>query len=172
MAIRSDSYSSVAEVEAFTRHLHDGAGGFTSSTRPKLTEVETIIDRVSGALNTAIWRGGFNPSTISANSTAKLACDEYVTAQAVARVELVGPGRTMMGDENQSRAVTFVELYKMPPTEFVEEQTHGWRRMGLGVADPTSQGLAFTGINEHDERADPDSDTLEQPKFRRGQFDA
>ena len=54
MALAADSYGSIAEVEALVRHLLDGASGFDGTTVPTLTDVESIVDRVSGVLNTAL----------------------------------------------------------------------------------------------------------------------
>ena len=45
MTLRLDSYASVAEVTAFTRHLLDGQSAFNSTTRPTVTELEKFIDR-------------------------------------------------------------------------------------------------------------------------------
>ena len=39
MALRNDSYGSVANVQALTRHLLDGAATFSNQTRPTLVEV-------------------------------------------------------------------------------------------------------------------------------------
>lgn len=167
MAIRGDSYSTVAEVTAYTRHLLDGAGQFGTDTRPTLTEVEKFIDRASGVLNLGIWKAGFNPSNIRANSTAKLACDDWVTNQAAKYVEVTQRG-TGWSDEQGSRLAAFrqQEAY-----EFAMSCALGWKRAGITVSDPTHQGLTFTALEPHDDRSDPDDTGLEQPHFRRGQWD-
>jgi hypothetical protein len=83
--IGANSYGSVDEVRAFTRHLLDGSAGFDTSTRPTLTEVVGFIDRVSGVLNSAIASGGFTVPISQA--TAVLACDDWVVTRAAAYVD-------------------------------------------------------------------------------------
>ena len=170
MALRSDSYSSTSEVRPYIRRILDDATGLNANTEPTVGEVETIIDRISGRLNVAIWKAGIDPSDVRGNSTAKLDCDDYVTAQAVAHIELTRPGEGW-GEQEGSRHGAFLGLVEMSAEEFVESRDLAWKRMGLTVADPASQGLAFTAMKKHSERSDPDNTTREQPKFRRGQFD-
>src|SRR3990167_4310940 len=138
MSIRSDSYSSTSEVKTFVRHLLNsnstGYTTFNSTTRPTLAEVEKFIDRVSGVLNGAIWRAGFSPTNIQANSTAKLICDDFVTMQSVAQIELTQRGEGFGSEENN--------------------------RFG-----------AFRGLDVQADRTDPDDSSLEQPAFKRRQFD-
>lgn len=170
MAIRADSFSSTGEVRPYIRHMLDGETGLNEVSLPTADEVETMIDRISGRLNVAIWQAGIDPSNIYGNSTAKLDCDEYVTAQVVARVELTRPGEGY-GEQEGSRHGAFLGLVEMTAEEFVDSREKAWRRMGVSVTDPVSQGLAFTALDKHDERSDPDDTTREQPKFRRGQFE-
>ena len=169
MALRSDSYGTVAEVVAFTRPYLDGNATFNSTTRPTLTEVEKFVDRVSGALNVAIAGEGFTPSSVTANSTAKLMLDDWAVTRAAALVELTHP-MTPYGGQDSDRASMIHGLYTAA-AEFVASAAIGWKRLGISITDPSYQGLTFTALNKHGEQADPDSTTLEQPKFRRGQFE-
>lgn len=167
MALRADSYGSVAEVLAFTRHLLDGETTFNPSTRPTLTEVERFIDRDSGVLNSALAQAGF--STPLTNSTAALACAQWVVAQAANQVEFTALGMGF-NDADGQRQVTLTGLNRSAK-EFVKDNALGWKRLGATVADPANQGLTFTALDDHDERADPDNTGREQPVFRRRMFD-
>ena len=169
MALRGDSYSSTSEVKAFTRHLLDGETGFNSTTIPTGTELEKFIDRASAMLNVAVRKVGIAPSAIRANSTATLTCDDWVTARAAEYVELTQRG-TGYSDEEGSRTSVLSGLHKAADS-FAESMAFGWKREGVTVADDGSQGLVFTALDKRSERDDPDSTTLEQPKFRRAQFD-
>jgi len=169
MAIRGDSYSTTSQVLAYTRHLLDGESAFNSTTRPTNTELEKFIDRASGVLNTQIWGNGFNPATVSANSTAVLSLDDWVTNRAARMVELTQRG-TGYGDGEGSRLVGLSSLLNDAP-EFVANSALGWERAGIAIADPKSQGLAFTAIDKRSQRADPTDTTREQPTFIRHQFD-
>ena len=167
MAIRADSYSSTAEVKAFTRHLLDGQTGFNSTTRPNSTELEKFIDRASGVLNVAIAKGGFNPSSVYNNSTAKLSCDDWVTNYAVRYVELTQRGTGYNEDEN-SRASSF--RMDKSASDFVKTNSLGFIRLGISQNYRMSEGLVFTGMSKQSLRTDRSDTTKEQPVFERHQF--
>lgn len=169
MAIRADSYSSTAEVKAFTRHLLDGQTSFNSTTRPTSTELEKFIDRASGVLNLAIAAAGFAPSVVIANSTAKLACDDWTTARSAEYVEITQRGMGY-GDGEGSRTAYFRNLHKSA-NEFVAMNSLGFVRLGVNQATKLSSGLAFTGMDAQSVRSDPTDTSLEQPFASRKQFD-
>lgn len=160
-------YSSVIEVRALTRHLLGGQSTFNSTTRPTLTDVQTFLTRAGGLLNIALAGRGFSvPIT---NSTAKLACDDWVTAQAVEYVELTQRG-TGYSDAEGSRTRVFAGLHRRA-SDFAKENELGFKRVGAEVGHRKSEGLGFSGQTLQADRADPDDTGLEQPKFTRGLFD-
>lgn len=170
MAIRGDSYSSVAGVLTLTRHLLEGeASTFNSTTRPTLTEVEGLIDETSGLLNLSLRKYGFAPSVVYANTTTKLACDMWVRGKTVKMVELSHPTQGFGGD-NETRVDMLDGLFGSAD-KFVEKNALGFKRAGLAVADASSQGLVLTGTTLQADRSDPDNSALEQPFFTRRQFD-
>lgn len=167
MAIRSDSWGSVSEVAALARFALRGDAAFGASTTPTDAQVEKFIDRASGVLNVALREYGFAPSDVSNNSTATLMMDDWVVSKAVAMVELVQPGAAF---EETDMSSNIAGLHD-DACKFVSRVSLGLKREGVTVSDASSQGLDFTGLSKHDERSDPDSDTREQPLFRRRQFD-
>lgn len=169
MAIRADSYGSVAEVTAYTRHLLDGEAAFTATTRPRLTEVEGFIDRASGVINACILGAGFTPANIAANSTAKLAIDDWVVTRASRMVELTQRG-TGYSEEEGSRLAGFDSMHK-EACDYVGSLVPAWKELGITVSKATSEGLDFTAYAPHEDRADPDDSSLEQPRFRRRKWD-
>lgn len=169
MAIRTDSYSSANEVTALTRHLLRGQTSFNSTTRPTLTELEKFIDRASGVLNVAIAQRGFLPAAVLANSTAKLMCDDWVTTQAAKMTEITQRGAGY-GDQQGSRTAVFTNMYKSAQ-DFIDANKLGMQRLGIAQQNPLSAGLTFTGLTDQADRTDPQDTSLEQPFFRRGQFD-
>ena len=166
MAIRSDSYSSTAEVKAYVRHLLDGQTAFNSTTRPRLTEVEKFIDRASGVLNVAISQYGFSPQAVYANSTAKLLCDDFVTNKSVRYVELTQRG-TGYSEAEGSRTAAFLTK---DAQEFISMNSLGFVNLGITQGVKKSSGLQFTGLTEQSQRTDKDDSTKEQPFARRHQF--
>lgn len=169
MTIRADSYSSTDEIKAFTRHLLAGQSGFNSTTRPTLTEMEKFIDRVSGVLNVALSQAGFRPSDFRSNSTAKLMGDDWVTTQAVKYTELTQRG-TGYSEGDGSRIAGFSGLYKAA-ADFINDNRLGIQRLGVSQSYSQSQGLQYTGLESQNIRTDPADESLEQPNFRRNQFD-
>jgi hypothetical protein len=169
MAIRGDSYSSTSEVKSFTRHLLNGQSTWNSTTRPTLTDVEKFIDRASGVLNLALAAGGFTPSVVYANSTTKLAADDWTTARASEYAELTHRG-VGYSDAEGSRTAAFRNLTKSA-NEFVAANSLGFVRLGVTQAYKMSDGLAFTGMDAQSERSDPDDTSRAQPFATRHQFD-
>lgn len=169
MAIRSDSFSSTDEVIAYTRHLLEGEADFGPGTVPTKTAVEKFIDRASGILNTIIAGEGFTPATVAANSTAKLPLDDWVTHRAARMVELTQPGAGWDASEG-SRLAGFDSMLE-EATEYINGLIKGWKELGITVSQPAHTGLTFTALKPHDDRADPDDTSLEQPLIRRHRFD-
>ena len=169
MTIRTDSYGSVDEVKAYTRHLLGGEAGFTTETRPSLIDVEAFIDRSSGVLNVAILGAGFTPAAITANSTAKLSCDDWVVTKAAMMVELT-QRMTGYSGEDDSRIAGFANM-SMDAKEYVDLLSGGWKQLGITVSLSQSEGLAFTADEPRADRSDPDNTSREQPLFRRRLWD-
>jgi hypothetical protein len=167
MAIRADSYSSTTEVKAYTRHLLDGQQTFNAITRPSVTELEKFIDRSSALLNVSLMAAGFvTPIT---HSTGRLICDEWVTEQAVAYVELTQRGAGS-DDTPNARYKTFFGL-SARAKEFALENAHGFKHYGIPMKHHDSDGLIFTGQTAQSLREDPIDTSMEQPEFTRKQFD-
>ena len=166
MALRADSYGTVVEVTAYVNHLLDGNAAFNSTSQPTEAQMEKFIDRSSSYVNIALNTHGF--TTPVTNSTAVLLLDDWVVNKAVAYAELTKRGAGFSEDEG-SRAVGFNSLAG-DAMEFVDENALGLKRLGLTIGHRLSDGLAFTAIDDQDERADPDDSSLEQPLFKRGLF--
>jgi hypothetical protein len=164
MTIRSDSFSSTAEVRGFTRHLLDGHLTFDDSTRPTLTEVEKFIDRASALLNVALSAEGLTPSDVYGNAVAKLACDDWVTQQAVKYVIFTQRNTGIFSDTP--------EMFTMDNArDWVKETKLGFVNMGIALDTSSSRGLSFTGLSAQSERSDQDDSTREQPLFTRRMFE-
>ena len=165
MALATNSYSTIAEVEALVRHLLDGEQTFTSSTSPRSDEVESIIDRVSGVLNTALAASGF--SVPVSNATSVLACAEWVIRWTIVELRDVYPHLGIAAEEVASGADIFQAAF-----DFVTMYKQAFKNLGETVSDTSSSGLTFTALEKHSERSDPDDTDYEQPMFRRRLFEA
>lgn len=169
MAIRNDSYSSVSDVLAWTRHLLEGQTTFNSTTTPRLVDVEAFIDETSALLNLALTQCGFSSASIRSNSTAKLACDLWVRGWGVAFVELTQPTQGL-GGGGGSR-VDMLQNMQGKAFEFVDNYERGFKQLGITQSFSSSNVLKFTGETKQVDRADPSNTAIEQPYFSRRQFD-
>jgi len=167
MAIDDNSYSNIADIVAVTRHLLDGGVSYTPNTKPTLIEVEAFIDDVSSDLNDAIASHGFTVPISTAGP--KRSCDLWVRSKVAALVELTQRGTGFDGEED-SRYGSLWNLFD-EAYEWVAKRADGWKAQGVTTTEDSSDSLAYTGLYNHDQRTDPDSTTIEQPMFRRRQFD-
>ena len=165
MALAANSYGSVAEVEALVRHLLDGGLAFSQETTPTKLEVEAIVNRVSGVLNTALAANGF--SIPLSDATAVLACAEWVIKWSIIELRHAYPHLGISEEEDQPSGDIFQAAY-----DFVNLNTPAFKNLEETVDDALSKGLVFTAQNKHSIRTDPDNTSYEQPMFRRRLFDA
>lgn len=171
MAIRSDSYGTVAEVVPMVKISLGEESTFNAVTTPTLAQVEKMIDRVSGVLNLAFSNCGFTVpiNSTNANSTAKLACDNWVVGEVAAMVEMARPARSFGGaEESRNPFMGLNDRAKM----FVNNVERGLMVVGATRTRRASTGLTFTGLDAKKNRNDPSNTALEQPKFTRRDFDA
>lgn len=161
----SDSYASSYEVAALMRHQLDGASSFSGSTTPTLSEVETIIERVSGVLNTAL--AGVGLTVPVTNETAVLACDDWVVRHTAGVLRGMYPHLGIGSDAPGGIEYGTLAMAQ----QFADSVLKAFKNLGVSVTDVTSDGLTFTGLQKHSERSDPDNTAYEQPKFRRGEFE-
>lgn len=168
MSLSANSYSSVAEVVALTRHLLDGQPSYNLSTRPTLPEVEKIIDQTSAELNLALAAQGFSvPLT---NATAVLACGSWVAKQAARTIEQTQRSAGWTGDEAGPQAGT--PGSSMAAAEaFAKSIARSLHALDVPASRSAGAGLAFTGMDAQVYRDDPADPTMEQPMFKRRLFD-
>lgn len=151
MALREDSYGTVAEVRALTRHLLDGAYTFDETTRPTIQDVERFIDRASAALNLALIQQGVTVPL--ADEIAVLTAADWVVRRAAADVELTQRGAGYSADEGSRLAGLQLETAAAVAATIAS----ALRAQGSGDPTPARAGLSFTGTSV--------------AIFTRGQFD-
>lgn len=66
MAVDANTYGTVARVEALVRDIPDG-GTFSTSTTPKLAEVEQFLDDVADEINEALRAAGYTVPVASSS---------------------------------------------------------------------------------------------------------
>lgn len=166
MSVGANSYGSVPEVVALCRVYLHGADTFGADTLPTRIEVEAFINRASGVLNLALASSGFTIPVVQAD--AKFACDNWVVSMAKKYVEWSQP---YAGLDDNPNAAAMPDLTKSA-ADFVKANQAGFAALGMGQPSSDSNAVSFTGETAQRDRSDPDDSSLEQPKFRRGQFDS
>ena len=163
----TNDYGTIGEVVAYTRHLLGGESTFNSSTRPTATEVYRFLTRISGIINSALASRGFTvPVT---NSDVLAVINDWVVTRAAEYAEATQRGVGFSSGEG-SRTSVLGNLHQ-DALDFVRMYERGWKRLGAGVDQKSSQGLQFTGLDTYSDRSDPDDTSLAQPLFKRRQWD-
>ena len=160
----TNSYGTVKEVAALTRHFLDGNASFSDSTTPTEIDVIAVIDQVSGVLNMALSAVGFDIPITQADAVQ--ACDYFVVQHTVCELRLAYPHLGIINEEVATSCNLVEDAHN-----FAEMNKNAFENLGETISRASSEGLAFTALNKHSERSDPDNTSYEQPMFRRGQWD-
>lgn len=140
MAIGANSYSSVAEVAAFTPLYATAAGQtFDANTRPTLTQVEKFIDQVSGMVNSILAKEGFDVPVIQAD--AALAIDGFVAIEVAGWVEYANGAGPFIQSAQNLRASTPARIILKDCEEFIDAQAIGFEALGALRNRRLTQGL-------------------------------
>jgi len=144
LAISADSYGSVAEVLAYTRHLITGGDAtYTPLTRPTLAEVERFIDRRSAKINGVLAANGYAvPVTGPAAAIAMLA--EIAVMGAAGDCELTQRHSGSRPEGESDREYEFLQAYDRGLAALAGPE---FAALGAAQARPSSAiaGLSFGG---------------------------
>lgn len=164
--VTTNSYSSIGDVLAYTRHYLDGQTTFNSTTRPRLSEVTRFLNRASGYMNMALKNVGLAIPITQAD--AKAAIDDWVALRAAEYVEMTQRG-TGYSDGEGSRLAAFRGIAQ-DANEFAKTNRQAFIDLGVTVTRSAASGISFTALEAVDQRNDPTDTSLVQPIFRRGLF--
>lgn len=161
MAIRSNSYGSVSEVEALVPRYCTDNGHFGPTSRPSLTQVEKFIDRVSGLVNILLAEEGFAIPVTQAD--AKLALDDFVVAQSAQLAHAVnGAGPFAPGNEEFASGKSPFQIITKEAADFINKHADGLAALGASRTRSLTDGLAC--------RTTDDAGDDIHPMFQRKQF--
>lgn len=145
MAIGANSYGDTTSVAHLTpMHTDLTTKLFTTSTRPTLARVESLIDQVSGMVNMFLAENGFTIPVTQADAVNALAL--FVNEEVAGLVEGInGSGR--FGPTSKQPGGRFGILYN-DIENFIESVANGF--VGLGVPRPRSitSGLGYRATDE------------------------
>ena len=157
MAIGANSYGSVAEVAALCKR-YTTTGSFGESTNPTSTQVEKMIDRVSGIVNVLLAEAGF--ATPVSQADAKLALDDFVVNQVVQLVGAANSHGIYAPGSEALRRTTPGQIILKEATEFITQHAGGFAGLGATRTRDLTYGLAC--------RTEDDAGKTIEPAFQRG----
>lgn len=153
MAISANSYGSAGNVAALVPKYANGSGVFDTTTRPTLTQVETYIDQVSGALNSMLAEQGFEIPVTQAD--VKQALEMFVNEEVASIAQGInGGGR--FGPSNAGYTSSRFKLINDDINNYIKGNAIGFERLGA-VRTSNNLDIAYNA----DDR---------QPIFQRGAF--
>lgn len=158
MAIGTNSYGSVAEVEALTKRFTT-AGVFDTASTPTLLQVEAMINRISGVANSHLARLGFTIKLDQADAV--LAIDELVVSSVVDLVQTAnGAGRFFT--DKTFRGVSPYRVIMKEVKAWIDGMADGFEALG---ATRGTAGLENIGFRETDEAGDAVVPLFERKAF-------
>lgn len=145
MSIGANSYGDTTSVAHLVpMHTDNTTKLFTTSTRPTLARVESLIDQVSGMVNMFLAENGFTIPVAQADAVLSLSL--FVNEEVAGLVEGInGSGR--FGPTSKQPGGRFGILYSDVQT-FIESVANGF--VALGVPRPRSitAGLGYRDTDE------------------------
>jgi len=139
MAIGSNSYGSVAEIEALAPQYTDD-GIFTATTRPTRAQVEKFTDRVSAVLNVLLAEEGFDIPVDEADP--KLALDDFCVAQVVLLCHGANRAGAYAPGSESLRGRTPFQVILREAEGFIAKHADGIELLGATRTRNATYGLA------------------------------
>jgi len=127
MAIRENSYGDTSEIAALIPRYDNGSGVFDTNTTPTLLQVESLVDQVSGALNSVLAENGFEIPVSQAD--VKLVLDGFVNDE-VAQIAVGINGSGRFGPSKAGYTASRHKLISDDVTSFVAANATGFERLG------------------------------------------
>lgn len=160
MSLSANSYGTVADVaEQVGRYTNSGQ--FDADTRPKLTQVENDINRVSAIANVLLAENGFATPVSAAQP--KLAIDLFVIAQVVQLAHGAnGAGPFAPGSEELRDGRTPFQIITTEAANFFSEHADGLEALGASRTRKLLDSLACRTVDDA-------GDDI-HPMFQRKQF--
>lgn len=156
MAIRPESYGTVADVEALTKR-YTSSGSYGTGTNPTKTQVEEFVNRMSGVVNVLLAEQGFTIPVTQAD--AKLALADFVVGQ-VALLCHAANGHGIYAPGSQSiRNTTPMRLILAEAEAFIGKHASGIEALGAA----RTKGLAWAV----ECRTEDDAGNVIEPVFER-----
>jgi hypothetical protein len=146
MAIAANSYGDAREVSALVPRFAGSSGAFDDTTTPQLDQVESIIDQISGLVNTVLQQHGFAVPVSQAD--AKLALDLFTNEQVAIVVESVDVrGRLGPGSDQPFGPVNFNTILE-DTQMFIATNASGFERLGVTRSNDPISGISYRDTDE------------------------
>jgi hypothetical protein len=164
MSVGTNSYGSAAGVGALVPRYAGSTGGFDTTTRPTLAQVEALIDQVSSLINMILSKEGFAIPVVQAD--AKLALTIFSQEEVAAICEGInGSGR--FGPTTKSPGKSRFSLITDDIQDFIESNSIGFE--ALGASRPVSTAGSI-GFRDTDESGHPTFPIFQRDAFGKDSF--
>ena len=146
MAIGANSYGDILEVAALVPRWAGASGEFDEGTRPTQRQVESIIDQVSGVVNSILAQNGFAIPVSQAD--AKLMLDFFVNEEVAAIVAGInGSGRFGPTSKAPGKDGRFAVILS-DVQAFIAASAVGIERLGATRTYDALAGLKYRDTDE------------------------
>lgn len=145
MAIGANSYGDTTSVAHLTpMHTDNSTKLFTTSTRPTLARVESLIDQVSGMVNMFLAENGFTIPVTQADAVLSLSL--FVNEEVAGLVEGInGSGR--FGPTSKQPGGRFGILYS-DIENYIKSVANGFAALGVPRPRRVTSGLGYRATDE------------------------
>jgi len=154
MTIGDNSYGTVAEVGALVPLYATATGTtFDATTRPTITQVEGMIDRVSGIVNVVLAEEGFDIPVTQAD--AKLALDDFVVMHVAHLAAYANGAGPFVSGADEMRYTTPTRVIMRDAEIFIKDRAKGFELLGATRTYKMTYGLEYRDVDDAGDDIEP-----------------
>jgi len=159
MTIGANSYGSASGVASYVPRYANVSATFDTNTRPKLTQIESYIDQISGLVNAILASNGFHIPVTQAD--AKSAITIFIEQEVAAIAEGInGSGR--FGPTTKTPSKSRFAIIMEDISAFILEHADGFENLGAERDQPTGMEILTRTVDAAGKES--------YPIFQRGAF--
>jgi len=145
VTVGANSYGLATGVASYVPRYANASATFdNTTTRPKLTQIETFIDQISSLVNAILASNGFH--TPIAQADVKLAITIFVEQEVAAIAEGInGSGR--FGPTTKTPNKSRFQIIMEDISAFILEHADGFENLGAERDQPTGMEILTRGVD-------------------------
>lgn len=144
MTVAANSYGSAAGVASYVPRYANGSATFDTATRPKLDQVESLINQISSLVNAILASNGFGIPITQADVV--LAITIFIEQEVAAIAEGInGSGR--FGPTTKTPGKSRFQIIMEDIAAFVLEHADGFENLGAARDQSTGMEILTRGVD-------------------------